>query len=76
MAHLRQSRPDSGLGFQVKALEPFKVVLSCLASEAEGRGRNVGGDLELVGEQLLVRRPHNPLPSQAGTTSQVLSAFN
>jgi hypothetical protein len=26
-AHLRQSRPDSGLGFQVKVLQPFEVVL-------------------------------------------------
>jgi len=25
MAHTRQSRPDSGLGFQVKALKPFKL---------------------------------------------------
>ena len=24
MAHIRQPRPDSGLGFQVKALEPFE----------------------------------------------------
>ena len=26
MAHMRQSRPDSGLGFQVKVLQTFKVV--------------------------------------------------
>jgi hypothetical protein len=25
MAHIRQSRPDSGLGFQAKVLETFKV---------------------------------------------------
>ena len=25
MAHTRQSRPDFGLGFQVKSLKPFKV---------------------------------------------------
>ena len=26
MAHARQSRPNSGRGFQVKVLEPFQVV--------------------------------------------------
>jgi hypothetical protein len=25
MAHVRQLRPESGLGFQVKVLEPFKL---------------------------------------------------
>ena len=28
VAHIRQSRPDSGLGFQVKVLKPFQVVPS------------------------------------------------
>ena len=32
MAHIRQSRPDSGLGFQVKILTPFHVVPSSLGS--------------------------------------------
>ena len=32
MAHARQSRPDSGLDFQVKVLEPFSVVPSSLGS--------------------------------------------
>ena len=32
MAHIRQSRPDSGLGFQVDVLEPFHVVPSSLGS--------------------------------------------
>ena len=26
MAHIRQSRPDSGLGFQVIVLKPFKLL--------------------------------------------------
>ena len=26
MAHIKQSRPDSGLGFQVKVRKPFEVV--------------------------------------------------
>ena len=30
MAHTRQSRPDSGLGFQVKDLKPFSIVPSSL----------------------------------------------
>jgi len=30
MAHVRQSRPDSGLGFQVKVLKPFQVDPSSL----------------------------------------------
>ena len=32
MAHKRQPMPDYGLGFQVKGLEPFQVVLSLLGS--------------------------------------------
>ena len=32
MAHIRQSRPDSGLGFHVKVLKIFQVVPSSLGS--------------------------------------------
>jgi len=32
MAHIRQSRPDSGLGFRVKVLKIFQVVPSSLGS--------------------------------------------
>jgi len=32
MAHIRQSRPDSGLGFQANVLKPFKGVPSSLGS--------------------------------------------
>ena len=32
MAYIRQSRPDSGLGFQVKVLEIFQVVSSSLGN--------------------------------------------
>ena len=32
MAHMRQSRPDSGLGFQETAPETFQVVLSSICS--------------------------------------------
>jgi len=41
MAHTRQSRPDPGLGFQVKVLETFK--LFPLRSEAVS---TVSGDLK------------------------------
>ena len=39
-AHIRKSRPDSGLGSQVQALETFKVVPSWLES-GEGFGLRV-----------------------------------
>ena len=32
--HIRQSKPDSGLGFQVKLLKPFQVVHSSLVEHA------------------------------------------
>jgi len=34
MAHIRQSRPDSDFNFQVKALQPFRVVPSAAPREA------------------------------------------
>ena len=35
MAHIRQSRPDYSLGFQVKVLNTFEVVPSSLDSGAD-----------------------------------------
>ena len=35
MAHIRQSTPESGLGFQVKVLDPFEVVPSSLGSSPQ-----------------------------------------
>ena len=32
MAHVRQSRPDSGLGFQIKMLATFEIVPNSLGS--------------------------------------------
>ena len=32
MAHIRQSRPNSGLGFHVKVVKPFKAFPSSLGS--------------------------------------------
>ena len=40
MAHIRQCRPDSGLGFQVKVFKIFEVVPSSLGS---GRKSVLGG---------------------------------
>ena len=34
VAHIRQSRPDSGLGFQVKVRKTFQVVPYSLGSES------------------------------------------
>jgi len=36
MAHVRQSRPEYGLGFQVKVLKPFYIVPSSLGSGSGG----------------------------------------
>ena len=46
MAHTRQSRPDSGLGFHVKVLKTFKAVPSSLGS---GYGR---ADVRSVGLEI------------------------
>ena len=39
MAHIRQSRPDSGLNFQIKVLETFSVVPFTKLARAEGKER-------------------------------------
>jgi len=38
MAHIRQSRPEYGLDFQVKVLRAFRVVPSSLGSEGSYLG--------------------------------------
>ena len=46
MAHVTQSRPDFGLGFQVKILNPFEVIPSSLGSgqsDVNGAGVARGG---------------------------------
>jgi len=51
MAHTRQSRPDSGLGFQVQVLKTCQVVLSSLGSGREGAsdaGSEAGSYLRLI----------------------------
>ena len=60
MAHVRQSRPDSGRGFQVKTLKPFSVVSSSLGSGASA-------DL-LVLDPLSPGMPPASLPSAAERT--------
>ena len=44
MAHVRQSRPDSGLGFQVKDLESFQDVPSSLGSDTFQQGGRFSED--------------------------------
>ena len=47
-AHARQSRPDSGLGFQVKVLTTFVVVPSSLGSGRRGSGSEAGSYLRHI----------------------------
>jgi len=54
MAHIRQSRPDSGRGFQSKVLETFRVVPSLLRSG----GGNVRANPPHGGLRGHVRREH------------------
>ena len=51
MAHTRQSRPDSGLGFQVKVDQTFQVVPS---------SRGSGLDTDVA--RTLLEAPHNLIP--------------
>jgi len=62
MAHIRQSRPDSGLGFRSKVLKIFKVVLSslgsgwhpaCLESLLTGQQSTADYPLPFLGQSLL-----------------------
>ena len=53
MAHVRQSRPESGLGFQVKVLTTFEVVPSPL-----GRGVPVFESAPLLPGVARLPRPH------------------
>ena len=49
MAHVKQSRPDSGLGFQVNVIETFRVVPSSLGSgQGSGLKKGAGGTLDLA----------------------------
>ena len=63
MAHIRQSRPDSGRGFQVEVLETFQVVL-----ESEKKctlSMTLAGGISLVVRlvpPLLLLTPRPPCP--------------
>jgi len=59
MAHVRQSRPDSGIGFQVKVLKTFP---SSLGRGLQEISQGVGG---IPTPFLAV-----PLPSKEGTSSK------
>ena len=53
LEQIRQSRPDSGLGFQVKVLERYKF--SPLRSEAEGKRPRCLNRADFAPEHCLVR---------------------
>jgi hypothetical protein len=44
--YIRQPRPDFGCGFQVRVLEPFRIVLSSLESGAVTRAVSFAGATE------------------------------
>ena len=64
MAHIRQSKPDSGLGYQVKLLILFQVVPSSLESGYRDRlDKKTGthaGSVQLKGVKALVGVHHLP----------------
>ena len=43
MAYIRQSLPDSGLGFQVKKMSRFHLVSSCLEAESPSWAARLAG---------------------------------
>jgi len=57
MAHIRQSRPDSGLGFQAKVFKPFELSpLRSNAAHPEPRVQIAGGEWARA-------EAHVPLPA-------------
>ena len=57
MAHITQSRPDSGFGFQVKLLKDGNVVRSSLESGGAQRSKCHGATLESSWGQILGQSP-------------------
>ena len=75
MAHIRQSRLDAGLGFQIKSSYPSKVLFpSC--SAAEGRAKTASRHLGPLAAPRSCRDLSAAawlrLPSEQGTSCQVL----
>jgi hypothetical protein len=69
MVHIRQSKPYSGLGFQVIVLKIFSIVPSSLES---GGGCTLLARLNI----LLSLPPHEgPLSSELGTYKRVKTRF-
>jgi len=73
MAHVRQSRPDSGLGFQAKVRKTFEVVPSSLGS-GEPVTRRRGRGAPRARCPLGSPSPLG-LPNEEGTISNVLTTF-
>ena len=73
MAHRRQSRPDSGLGFQVKVLNHFEFVPTLLDSGnpihcAKSLRSSCTDDARLVQAGGALRRQRSPPSADAGFT--------
>ena len=68
MAHVRQSRPDYGLGFQVRVLVTFKAVPSSLES-----GIALEGGLKTCNK--MIRTPPFDTRSEFGTCKTVKTRF-
>ena len=64
MAHIRQSRPDSGLGFQVNVLKPFEMVLRSEAGRGCEGGQPLYKNVHSEGGQLLYKAEEGPDPAQ------------
>ena len=64
MAHIRQSRPDSGLGFQIKVLNTFHMVLS----PGSGGGVRCGQIGHFLGSLILTGMYHKYSGSMNVTT--------
>ena len=84
MAHIRQSRLDSGLGFQVKVLDIFKVVLSLLDVKEKRFHNWLAGARDWAVPPLLNLRNAGdletsllelPLSSEIGTCKAVKARF-
>ena len=71
MAHMGQSRPDHGLGFQVKVLKTFQVVPSSLGSKTAVRLH--GPDRSRISLSLTLSLTHSLFLSLSESLSLSLS---
>jgi len=72
MAHIRQSRPDSGVGFQVKFFNFLSRSLFARQRCREGRRGTEAGRMR---RELVRGYPGAPLPSEEGTPYTFVTTF-